>query len=142
MSLPRNPSAEFIRLNSHLFGGKTPQQAAQIIATASPVRPKAPRTMSAPALNKTEQRWQDEHPSHIPFPMSLRWGNCMYYKPDFMEDGRVNGEPILKPRLIEVKGAHIYSRDLVRFKGCAAEWGWHFTFELHQWKDRKWTRLY
>ena len=98
---------------------------------------KAKRTMSAPALNKTEQRWQSCHPEQKPFPMSLRWGKSMRYSPDFLDEN-----PCHRPRLIEVKGAHIYDRDIVRFKGCAAEWGWLFQFEMWMWKDRKWTRIY
>ena len=96
--------------------------------------------MEAPALNKTEQRWQTAHPSHIPFPLSLRWGKCMTYKPDFMErQPSENGSDVT---LIEVKGGHIFDRDIVRFKGCAAEWGWLFEFQMWQWKGSKWTRLY
>lgn len=110
-------------------------------ATAPSAAPKPARGMGAPALNKTEQRWQDAHPSHIPFPMSLRWGKCMSYKPDFMlPDFDIDHAKAGK--LIEVKGAHIFDRDIVRFKGCAAEWGWLFEFQMWQWKNGKWTRLY
>lgn len=42
--------------------------------------------------------------------------------------------------LIEVKGAHIWSRDLVRFKGCRAEWPM-FQFEMHQLVRGTWTRI-
>ena len=98
------------------------------------------RSMEAPALNKTEQRWQTAHPSHIPFPMSLRWGKCMTYKPDFMERQPIGNRP--DATLIEVKGGHIFDRDIVRFKGCAAEWGWLFEFQMWQWKNRDWKRLY
>ncbi len=98
------------------------------------------RTMSAPALNKTEQRWQDAHPCHHPFPVKLRWGKCMVYSPDFLFKNIV--EKWAKPILIEVKGGWIESRDICRFKGCAAEWGWLFDFRMMQWKDRKWTRIY
>ena len=93
--------------------------------------------MSAPKLNKTEQRWQDANPGDIPFPMSLRWGNCMTYKPDFLKGTRAEACTI-----IEVKGGHIFDRDIVRFKGCAAEWGWLFQFEMHQWNGGEWTRIY
>jgi len=63
----------------------------------------------------------------------------MNYKPDFLNRHEmVKG----KAKLIEVKGAHIYERDIVRFKGCAAEWGWLFRFEMWQWKEGAWTQLY
>ncbi len=64
----------------------------------------------------------------------------MNYSPDFMD--KFNGSHSGKTTLIEIKGGHIYERDRVRFKGCAAEWGWLFEFQLWQWKDRQWTRLY
>ena len=135
-AIPRSPSAETVRLNPHLFGG-APSPAS---ATVPPATRKKPRSMAPPKLNKTEQRWQGAHPSHIPFPLRLRWGKCMNYTPDFMD----TNQPLMtfgKPTLIEVKGGHIRDRDLVRFKGCAAEWGWLFRFELWQWKDRNWTQL-
>ena len=72
--------------------------------------------------------------------MSLRWGKCMTYKPDFMERQPSENGPDVT--LIEVKGGHIFDRDIVRFKGCAAEWGWLFEFQMWQWKGSKWTRLY
>ena len=123
--IPSNPSQEFIRINPHLFGG---------VAKATPeIKPTAKRTMTGPALNKTEQRWHDCNPDALPFPLRLRWGNSMHYKPDFL----------MRPSLlIEVKGAHVFSRDIVRFKGCAAEWDWLFRFQMWQWKNGDWTRLY
>ncbi len=42
--------------------------------------------------------------------------------------------------LIEVKGAHIWSRDIVRFKGARAFWP-EFQFEMHQKKGGQWLRL-
>ena len=66
----------------------------------------------------------------------LGWGDCMVYKPDFTArrpDGRIE--------LLEVKGAHIRDRDIVRFKGCRAEWKDFFIFEMHQKKDHQWSRI-
>ena len=67
----------------------------------------------------------------------LGWGDCMVYKPDFTAlrpDGRIE--------LLEVKGAHIFTRDIVRFKGCRAEWKDFFIFEMHQRDANKtWNRL-
>jgi hypothetical protein len=59
--------------------------------------------------------------------ISLRWGDGMRYTCDwavFIED-----MPI---KLIEVKGAHLWDRDIVRYKGCKAEWKTWFDFELYQ----------
>jgi hypothetical protein len=112
--------------------GRTELTASAPEAPKQASKPK--RRLSAPKLNKTEQRWQNAHPFHISFPMSLRWGNCMSYKPDFLDrDSKT---------IYEIKGAHVFSRDIVRFKGCAAEWSWLFDFQLWQWKDSKWSRLY
>jgi hypothetical protein len=72
-----------------------------------------------------------------PWPMTLRWGGAMHYTPDF------GVKEILRPRLrlIEVKGAHIRSRDIVRFKGCRAEWNWLFDFEMHQLVNHEWKQI-
>ena len=138
------------RCGEHYIGRACPK-CPPALASAPPAAPVAPRgadvpkvataprarSMEAPALNTTEQRWKNANPNHKPFPMSLRWGKCMTYKPDFLG---LEAQP--KPILIEVKGGHIFDRDIVRFKGCAAEWGWLFEFQLWQWKNAKWTRLY
>lgn len=42
-------------------------------------------------------------------------------------------------KLIEVKGAHIWDRDTVRFKGARAAWPM-FAFEMHQ-KKGAWRRI-
>lgn len=80
--------------------------------------------------------------------ISLSWGldpetqKLMWYTPDFYivtdvdQDGEYPG--IL---LIEVKGPHIFAQDLIRFKGCRAEWPM-YRFEMHQKKDGKWLRLH
>lgn len=133
-SLPRNPSVAFMLANPKIY------KPADNAAAVGKIKSVAKRGMSAPALNKTEQRWQDENPFHIPFAISLRWGKTMRYKPDFFVP--IGWSDSVRHRLIEVKGAHIYDRDIVRFKGCAAEWDRMFDFELHQWKNGEWTRLY
>lgn len=74
--------------------------------------------------------------------MRLKWGadektgDSMWYKADFC----VFREeiPIL---LIETKGAHIWSRDVVRFKGCRSGWPC-FDFELWQLTKGQWKQLY
>jgi hypothetical protein len=41
---------------------------------------------------------------------------------------------------IEVKGPHIFDRDIVRFKGCRAEWP-EFHFQMWQLKKGEWSRI-
>jgi len=60
----------------------------------------------------------------------------MRYTPDF-----VVFRPSQKILFIEVKGAHIWDRDLVRFKGARAYWP-EFDFELHQKRDGVFQRIY
>lgn len=86
--------------------------------------------------------------------ISLSWGadpetgKPMWYTPDFivftMTLGLPPGCKWVEPHfsLIEVKGAHIFSRDLVRFKGCRAEWGKWFRFEMQQKKMGQWWRIH
>lgn len=69
--------------------------------------------------------------------LTLRWGDGMRYTPDYV----VYGWAIDRPICIEVKGAHIYDRDLVRYKGCRAEWKQHFDFQMHQKKAGTWSRI-
>lgn len=72
--------------------------------------------------------------------LTLRWGRdaktgqAMNYTPDVVT---FKGKDCT---LIECKGAHIYERDLVRFKGCRAEWS-EYTFELWQYKKGAWTKV-
>lgn len=60
------------------------------------------------------------------------------YTPDFFVREYCTG----KLRCIEVKGKQIWPKDLEKFKGARAAWGTVFEFELWQWKDGTWTRLY
>ena len=74
--------------------------------------------------------------------ITLRWGQdtetgrTMAYTPDFVETMK-SGEI----RMIEVKGAHVWSRDLVRFKGCRACWP-QFKFEMWQKAQGSWKRIH
>lgn len=106
----------------------------------------AARRAKPPAMNKTEQdferilRARKERGEILTYKfqgMRLLWGDCMYYKADFVARG-ADGVTYL----YEIKGGHIWSRDLVRFRGCRAEWTpYHFEFELWQRKRGQWTRL-
>lgn len=90
----------------------------------------------------------------------LKWGEdprtkaAMWYKPDFLVTYAVDYETHdvieaggwrmayrIGSVVMEVKGPHIFSRDMVRFKGCRAEWP-QFIFEMHQ-RDRegRWTQI-
>lgn len=98
------------------------------------------------APNKTEQRFLDilaakQRRGEIAWysyeSLSLKWGDTMWYSPDVV----VIYPDKPKWQLIEIKGAHIRSRDMVRFKGAASEWGERFDFAMFQWKQGAWTRL-
>ena len=70
--------------------------------------------------------------------ITLRWAG-MRYTPDFVVFSK-SGEDITGIKLIEVKGTHIWSRDVVRFKGARAYWP-EFQFEMwcktkSGWKQR------
>jgi hypothetical protein len=89
----------------------------------------------------------------LPWGEDPNTGALMHYKPDFYvvewAEKLLLGKALSPERgifwkvaikLIEVKGAHIFSRDLVRFRGCRAEWPM-FHFELWQKKAGQWNRL-
>lgn len=70
--------------------------------------------------------------------VKLLWGDCMIYTADFAVDALMHA----RITLMEVKGPHIFSRDIVRFKGCRAEWKEWFDFEMHQRdKSGRWDRI-
>lgn len=80
--------------------------------------------------------------------ITLRWAD-MRYTPDFVvfvhreqwttKNGRLCNPMELK--LIEVKGGHIWDRDIVRFKGARAYWP-EFAFEMHQKTKQGWNRKF
>jgi hypothetical protein len=74
---------------------------------------------------------------------TLRWAD-MRYTPDFVVFpyalAAKQGSGLTGMKLIEVKGGHIWSRDIVRFKGARAYWP-EFAFEMWQntksgWKQK------
>ncbi len=113
-----------------------------IVATRSPYSKKM-------LMNKTEseyaqileiqkkrgenQRWEYEG-------ITLKWAG-MRYTPDFVVFYRdiAGFQPRLK--FIEVKGGHIWDRDIVRFKGARAFYP-EFQFEMWQKKKGEWKRLH
>jgi len=76
------------------------------------------------------QRWEFEG-------ITLRWAD-MRYTPDFAVFLKT-GDPVVGIKLIEIKGEHIWSRDVVRFKGARAYWP-EFAFEMWQKTRRGWIQ--
>ena len=79
--------------------------------------------------------------------IALRWAD-MRYTPDFVVFEYYDNELPMHQRqqsgikLIEVKGAHIWDRDIVRFKGARAYWP-EFAFEMWQLKKgHGWNRKF
>jgi len=79
-----------------------------------------------------------------------RTGEAMYYKPDWFVvvcnahdwDGvMTDWRQLVKFRCIEVKGAKIWDRDIVRFKGARAAWP-EFEFEMWQKREGIWKRIH
>jgi len=75
--------------------------------------------------------------------ITLRWAD-MKYTPDFVvfvERCHVVKNTAWEIKLIEVKGGHIWDRDIVRFKGARAYWP-EFQFEMHQKTKDGWKRIH
>lgn len=66
--------------------------------------------------------------------MKLAWSG-MLYTPDFCAWDHLGALTFY-----EVKGAHIFSRDIVRFKGCRAQWP-RYQFEMWQKSKREWRQI-
>jgi hypothetical protein len=109
-------------------------------------KPKKLRGVEPPKMNQTEREFsvlllaQKVHGQILDFVfqgLRLRWGGGMNYKADFTVR-RTDGGIVV----IEVKGPQIWDRDIVRFKGCRAEWKDWFDFQMHQRAENKtWSRL-
>lgn len=72
-----------------------------------------------------------------------RSGRPMIYTPDFYVVRAAFRQKlyIADILLVEVKGSKIWPKDMIRFKGCRAEWPM-FDFEMHQrGRDGAWTRI-
>ena len=82
--------------------------------------------------------------------ITFRWAD-MRYTPDFIitkvipvdceSCGKRQTIMLTYHRLIEVKGAHIWDRDIVRFKGARAYWP-EFAFEMYQKTRDGWKRKF
>lgn len=147
-------SKETLRLNPGLRGPVSPN------GDMAKVEKSNTKIKGTKVPNHTEQRMLDlcearkrrgEIDSYRYEGMTLRWGRDpktgkpMRYTADVVvtvKDGYHDGQRSFdwtETTLIEVKGKKIWDRDLVRFKGCRAEWP-EYHFEMWQWKDRQWTR--
>lgn len=83
--------------------------------------------------------------------ITLAWGcdpatgKPMRYKGDFwvLDDTRKLDSPFpfLSMRIIEIKGGFIRPQDLIRFRGCRAEWGQYIDMQLHQKTKEGWQQL-
>jgi len=86
--------------------------------------------------------------------ITLRWAD-MKYTPDFLVFANPWKEleslstkikdlsqvvEVHGTKLIEIKGGHIWDRDIVRFKGARAFYP-EFQFEMHQKKAGQWSRI-
>ena len=81
--------------------------------------------------------------------ITLRWAD-MKYTPDFFvvvaqisqNDGIwADWDEFYSFKLIEVKGAHIWDRDIVRYKGARADWP-EYQFEMWQKTKAGWKQKY
>jgi hypothetical protein len=86
--------------------------------------------------------------------ITLNWGEGkkrMKYTPDFVcvmgtRTARTMGIPsktitFVRTKLIEVKGAHIYEKDRVKFKAAATHFADLYEFEFWQKKEGEWKQL-
>jgi hypothetical protein len=148
-------------LNPHLFDAPTDAASSSVIDPPPSVG--AP-LFSRGAMNKTERDFalilesmkrRAEILRYEYEGITLRWAD-MRYTPDFVVFTNVmqmlRQMEVIKPdqfttvewsgiKLIEVKGAHVWDRDIVRFKGARAFWP-EFQFEMHQKVHGEWRRLH
>jgi hypothetical protein len=109
---------------------------------------KIPR-LPKPRMNKTESEYalileamkrKGEIVRYEYEGITLRWAD-MRYTPDFIVFKEAeHGYSHLETKFIEVKGGHIWDRDIVRFKGARAYWP-EFQFEMHQKKRGEWKQI-
>lgn len=95
------------------------------------------KTEAAYGLILEAQKRKGEIIHYVYEGLSLRWGDSMRYTCDYLII--VEDAPM---RLVECKGGYIRPKDLIRFKGCRAEWKIYFDFEMHQKKEGSWIRLF
>ncbi len=155
-----NPTLGQVQM--HLHPGAFPA------ASAPPARPEGKTATGTPGkprgrkgMNKTETefahmlsaQYQRAEIRGFEFEgMTLRWPDGMVYTPDFLvEIDRIKTNPkyvegteepivtYVAYRLIEVKGAKIWAKDLVKFRAARAQWP-QFQFELWQKTRHGWSK--
>jgi len=156
-------SQSFRKKNPHLFGGvsATAFAAKLIPSLAQPKKGKRRKEM-----NKTESEFaamldarvkRGEIVSWAYEEITLRWPDGMMYTPDFVivtcypsyavSDVIENGEAVDSmyhndcPPLVtlaEIKGAHAWAKDVVKFRAARDKWGDRFKFEFWQRIDGIW----
>jgi hypothetical protein len=112
-----------------------------------------PRRPKPKGMNKTEkefswmleaQKRQGKITRWVYEGVRLQWGidpdtaKAMWYKADFFAFLPVGAG---RTRVIEVKGEQIWKQDMIRFKGCRAEWP-DFQFEMWQKTKKGWKQIY
>lgn len=140
-------SKDFRDKNPHLFGGVTATDfSAKLIPSLRPKKPGKRRK----EMNKTEARFaalldaraaRGEIVSWAYEEITLRWPDAMRYTPDFVVIMAANNQLDIDPGttvLIEVKGAHAWAKDVVKFRAARDKWGDRFRFEWWQEVDGVW----
>lgn len=103
-------------------------------------------------MNKTEERFaafvldpkvrQHDYESYEYEGLTLRWPDGMRYTPDFVAIREVVGigakYPLVSIVLIEVKGAHQWAKDVVKFRAARDKWGHIYRFEFWTYQDGEW----
>jgi hypothetical protein len=139
-------SKSTIDLNPHIFGTSAGASSNTAIAERPQRDCEMNETEASFALILETMRHRGEIARWVYEGMTLRWAD-MKYTPDFIVFEKTDStmrdsyEFITRMKMIEVKGAKIWDRDIVRFKGARAYWP-EFAFEMHQRKRGEWARLY
>lgn len=136
-------SKDFQILNPDIFGPREFQKPKDVFAiTDIPIAPKKSGKRRK-EMNKTESEFarildakvaRGEIDSWAYEELTLRWPDGMRYTPDFVtviDSGYLT-------TLIEVKGAHLWAKDVVKFRAARDKWGDRFKFEFWQKIDGVW----
>lgn len=146
-------SKDFRDKNPHLFGAP----AAPV--DAPPALKKAGKRRKE--MNKTESKFsalmdarvaRGEIESFEYEGLTLRWPDGMRYTPDFAVYGFTHlvrrnqigwvfdsgDRPCSAITLIEVKGAHSWAKDVVKFRAARDKWGCRYRFEFWQELNGEW----
>ncbi len=131
------------------FGTRIAQDAPKAAEPVKVPKPRQNKTEAEYGLVLEAMKRRGEIVDYRPFGIKLEWGadpvtgKPMVYSPDwFAIDAAFRQNTYISDiRLIEIKGGYIRPQDLIRFKGCRAEWPM-FRFELHQKAEGQWRRLF